>query len=124
MLAKYNKMSWGEKALLGGTVALIGVLAWKQKKQEVRALENCGGFCGSEFSGPGHSSGRDFDYPVPVEGAMAKNYLAQLEQDARSLRLLLRDQDNLPGWVNFYIATSSDRLQQASRYMQNKIRGV
>lgn len=65
--------------------------------------------------------GRNFDYPIPLEGGMAKNYLRQMEEDARRLRLSLDDQDELPGWVNAYIFTSADRLQQASRYMQGRI---
>ena len=65
--------------------------------------------------------GRDFDYPVPVEGKMAQNYLWQMEQDAKTLHDKLRPNDTLPGWVNYYIATSADRLQQASRYMQHEM---
>ena len=52
---------------------------------------------------------------------MAKNYLGQMEQDARRLRLALRDEDALPGWVSAYIFTSADRLQTASRYMDQRI---
>lgn len=52
---------------------------------------------------------------------MAKNYLRQMEEDSRRLRLSLDDQDELPGWVNAYIFTSADRLQQASRYMQGRM---
>jgi len=63
----------------------------------------------------------NYDYPIPLEGAMAKNYLRQMEQDARRLRKQLGDHDDLPGWVNAYIYTSADRLQTASRYMNGKI---
>jgi len=65
--------------------------------------------------------GRNFDYPSPQEGAMAQNYLWQMAGDAKKLHDLLRANDDLPGWVNAYIATSADRLGQASRYMQHKI---
>ena len=65
--------------------------------------------------------GRNFGYPVPVEGKMAQNYLWQMEQDAKTLHDKLRPNDTLPGWVNYYIATSADRLQQASRYMQHEM---
>ena len=65
--------------------------------------------------------GRNLDYPVPLGGSMAKNYLSQLEQDARALRLSLEDRDTLPGWVNAYIFTAADRLQSASRYMLHRI---
>lgn len=64
---------------------------------------------------------RNFGYPVPVEGKMAQNYLWQMERDAKALHDKLRPTDTLPGWVNNYIATSADRLQQASRYMQHEM---
>ena len=64
---------------------------------------------------------RNFDYPVPLNGGMTKNYLAQVEEDARRLRLSLRDDDTLPAWVNAYVFTSADRLQTASRYMDRRI---
>lgn len=67
-------------------------------------------------------AGIDYDYPVPLDGKMAKSYLWQIEQDARVLRKGLGDHDRLPGWVNSYIYTSADRLQTASRYMQYKFK--
>ena len=65
---------------------------------------------------------RNFDYPVPLNGGMTKNYLAQVEEDARRLRLSLRDDDTLPAWVNAYVFTSADRMQTASRYMDQRVR--
>jgi len=67
------------------------------------------------------STGRNFDYPTPLDGAMAKNYLAQVEQDARRLRLALRDTDRVPSWVNVYVYTAADRMQTASRYMEQRM---
>ena len=76
----------------------------------------------SKFKPSKHTKpGRNFGYPVPVEGKMSQNYLWQMEQDARSLYSKLRPNDTLPGWVNNYIATSADRLQQASRYMEHEM---
>lgn len=73
-----------------------------------------------DFAGIGQDglAGIDYDYPMPVEGKMAKTYLWQMENDARELRQGLNDDDNLPGWVNNYVATSADRINTASRYMQ------
>jgi hypothetical protein len=68
-----------------------------------------------------YGEGRNFDYPTPREGGMAKNYLRQVEEDAQKLRLALKDDDNLPGWVNSYIFTSADRLGIATRYMHNRM---
>lgn len=64
---------------------------------------------------------RNFDYPQPLEGKMAKSYLWAIEKDARSLRKKLRDTDDLPSWVQAKIVTAQDRLQVADRYMSYKI---
>lgn len=65
--------------------------------------------------------GRNFDYPMPLEGRMAKSYLWAIEQDARRLRKKLRDDDDLPGWVQAKIVTAQDRIAVVNRYMGHKI---
>jgi hypothetical protein len=65
--------------------------------------------------------GRNFDYPMPLEGRMAKSYLWAIEKDARELRQLLRDDDDLPGWVQAKIVTAQDRISVVNRYMGHKI---
>jgi hypothetical protein len=65
--------------------------------------------------------GRDFDYPQPLEGRMAKSYLWAIEKDSRELRSALRDDDHLPGWVTAKIVTAQDRIQVVNRYMGHKI---
>lgn len=64
---------------------------------------------------------RNFDYPRPVEGRMAKGYLWQAEQDARALREQLRDDDDLPGWTLVKMGTAADRLHTVHRYLGYKI---
>jgi|OM-RGC.v1.030897283 hypothetical protein len=64
---------------------------------------------------------RNFDYPMPQEGRMAKSYLYAIEQDARQLRKHLQDSDDLPGWVQAKIVTAQDRIQTVNRYMGHKI---
>lgn len=64
---------------------------------------------------------RNFDYPHALRGRMARHTLAQVVEDASTLRKALRDDDTLPGWVENYLATSADRMQVASRYMQQEI---
>lgn len=64
---------------------------------------------------------RNFDYPMPQEGRMAKSYLWAVEKDARELRKQLKDSDNLPGWVQSKIVTAQDRIQTVNRYMGHKI---
>lgn len=65
--------------------------------------------------------GRNFDYPMPLEGRMAKSYLWAIEQDARGLRRKLRDDDDIPGWVQAKIATAQDRIKTVNRYLGHKI---
>jgi hypothetical protein len=64
---------------------------------------------------------RNFDYPHALRGRMARHTLAQVVEDASGLKNALRDDDTLPGWVESYLATSADRMQVASRYMQQEI---
>jgi hypothetical protein len=66
-------------------------------------------------------NGRNFDYPMPLEGRMAKSYLWAIEKDARELRKKLQDDDGLPGWVQAKIVTAQDRIQIVNRYMGHKI---
>lgn len=64
---------------------------------------------------------RNFDYPHALRGRMARSYLAQVVEDASTLQKALRDDDTLPAWVEYYVATTADRMQTASRYMQQEI---
>jgi len=75
------------------------------------------GFTASRFN----PAGRNFDYPMPQEGRMAKSYLWTIEKDARALRKKLRDDDDLPGWVQAKIVTAQDRIGVVNRYMGHKI---
>lgn len=70
----------------------------------------------------GHNKNpRNFDYPQPLEGRMAKSYLWSIERDARELRKQLEDDDDLPGWVIGKLATAEDRVQTVARYLGHKI---
>ena len=75
---------------------------------------------------PKFQTGRHFDYgPTKsnsLQGRMAKQYLHQLADTARSLADALEDNDDLPQWVHYFIATANDRLIQAAGYMQYQIR--
>jgi hypothetical protein len=51
---------------------------------------------------------------------MAKGFLHNLEQDARTLQTVLQDEDDIPQWVSWKIYTSADRLQAAARYMERE----
>lgn len=71
-------------------------------------------------------TGRHFDYgPTKsnsLQGQMAKQYLEQLARQAAALAAELEDNDDLPQWVHYQIATANDRLNQAASYMQYKIK--
>lgn len=65
--------------------------------------------------------GRNFDYPQPLQGYMAKQYLAQVRADAAQLEAQLRDNDRIPAWTLAKLATGSDRIGMAARYLLHKI---
>lgn len=65
--------------------------------------------------------GRNFDYPQPLQGYMAKQYLAQVRADAAQLEAQLRDNDRIPAWTLAKLATGSDRIGMAARYLVHKI---
>lgn len=67
-------------------------------------------------------AGRNFDYPKPFRGRMAKNALREMAQQADRLNKSLLDEDSLPAWVDYYIATSSDRMNTVGNYMQGEMR--
>lgn len=64
---------------------------------------------------------RNFDYPMPQEGRMAKQQLARIAMDASKLHNDLQDDDDLPAWVLLKINTAEDRLHMASDYMRYKV---
>jgi len=64
---------------------------------------------------------RNFDYPMPQEGRMARQQLARISMDAAKLHNALRDDDDLPAWVLLKINTAEDRLHMASDYMRYKV---
>jgi len=64
---------------------------------------------------------RNFDYPMPLEGRMARQQLARISMDAAKLHNALRDDDDLPAWVLLKINTAEDRLHMAADYMRYKV---
>jgi hypothetical protein len=68
------------------------------------------------------SYGRNFDYPVPLEGRMVKQQLSRIAMDAAKLHNALQDDDDLPAWVLLKINTAEDRLHMAADYMRYKVK--
>ena len=71
------------------------------------------------------ASGRMLDYGHTQsdshEGKMAKSNLTSLARRAAELESMLSDDDDLPQWVHYKIATSKDRIQSVYDYLVNKI---
>lgn len=65
---------------------------------------------------------RNFDYPEPSQGRMARQQLARIVMDARALHRTLRDNDRLPAWTLLKLSTAEDRLHMASDYLRYKAR--
>jgi len=66
-------------------------------------------------------TGRHFDYgPTKsnsCQGRMVKQSLRKLIQAATALETQLQDNDDLPQWVHYKVATAEDRLVMAAQYM-------
>lgn len=65
---------------------------------------------------------RNFDYPMPYQGKMAKSALHHAARDATQLRNLLQDGDAIPQWVHYKIATAAHDLAKVNRYMQYQVK--
>ena len=70
-------------------------------------------------------TGRHFDYgPTKsnsCQGRMVKQSLRKLIQAATALESQLQDNDDLPQWVHYKVATAEDRLVMAAQYMLYEI---
>jgi hypothetical protein len=65
---------------------------------------------------------RNFDYPHPNQGWAAKQMLAQVQQDAAALDAAIRNDDRIPAWTIEKLATGTDRIGAAARYLLYKAR--
>lgn len=63
---------------------------------------------------------RDFDYGRR-EGKMIRHKTHQMERHSRMLRNIVRDNDNLPDWINKKVVLASDYLNSAAQYMANRV---
>ena len=66
-------------------------------------------------------TGRILDYGHMYEGRMARTELDNIERNAKKLHKLLRNDDDLPEWVNKKIVLANSYLQSATNYLHNKI---
>lgn len=69
--------------------------------------------------------GRMFDYGSQKsdswEGKMTKGKLFRMGQQAQSLHDRLKDNDDLPEWVNSHVTTAADRLSSVYDYMEYQL---
>jgi hypothetical protein len=63
---------------------------------------------------------RNFDYPNPNQGWAAKQMLAQVQRDAMALDAAIRNDDRIPAWTIEKLATGTDRIGVAARYLLYK----
>ena len=74
------------------------------------------------------SRARNLDYgSVPSdaqEGRMIRGTLRNLESDARAMRQMLNDDDDLPQWVHSKVEPSADRENSAQRSLRAKIQAL
>lgn len=70
---------------------------------------------------PRFQTGRHFDYgPTKsnsCQGRMVKQSLSRIIKAATALESALQDNDDLPQWVHYKVATAEDRLVMAAQYM-------
>lgn len=63
---------------------------------------------------------KNYDYPRPMQGRLAKQQLASAAFHASRMYDVLEDDDKLPAWVLMKVNTAEDRLRAAADYMRYK----
>jgi hypothetical protein len=67
------------------------------------------------------TSYRNYDYPEPYQGRMVRDQLNTIVESASGLVREIQDTDRMPAWVQYKIATGSDRVTSAADYMRYRI---
>ena len=69
--------------------------------------------------------GRNFDYGSQMstskEGQMAKRSLLTMAKDLYNLYMTLNDEDDLPEWCHYKLATSRKDLSDIADYLTSKV---
>jgi hypothetical protein len=63
---------------------------------------------------------KNYDYPRPMQGRLAKQQLASAAFHASRMYDVLDDDDRIPAWVMMKVNTAEDRLRAAADYMRYK----
>ena len=94
--------------------------------------------CGTKHSGPCHNpehskchtsdedDGRNLSYghtkSTDSEGRMSRKQLYYIAKGAQSLHDILRDDDDLPEWVQSKISRAAEKIRSAHDYIEYKLR--
>jgi len=99
---------------------------------EDKSLPSSCPVCGTAHKGPCHNpsldsdaDGRNLSYghskSTDSEGRMTRKQLYYIAKKAQSLHDLLRDDDDLPEWVQSKITRVADKINAAYEYVEYKI---
>lgn len=64
--------------------------------------------------------GRNFDYGKH-EGKHVKRHLKDLQYHSIMMHKMLKDNDDLPDWVNAKVTLAADYIDSASHYLKNRV---
>ena len=61
--------------------------------------------------------GRDWNHGHDHEAGMAKNELRDMISNASKIDQMVKEGDNLPGWISAYISLAADYMHSVAEYM-------
>jgi len=71
----------------------------------------------AEILGKCNECGRDWNHGHDHEAGMAKNELRDMISNASKIDQMVKEGDNLPGWVSAYISLAADYMHSVAEYM-------
>jgi hypothetical protein len=69
---------------------------------------------------PCNECGRDWNHGHDHEASMAGNEIRDAVSNASKIQNLIKDGDNLPGWVSAYITLAADYLHSVAEYLDGE----
>ena len=85
------------------------------KKEQIKKLQDQIKELQSKLQTEDHKPGEDYEYDY--EGSMAKTQLTQITQAAEKLMSGMKDDENLPEWVQSKIAVACDYMIKVASYL-------
>jgi hypothetical protein len=71
----------------------------------------------AEALGKCNECGRDWNHGHDHEASMAKNELRDMISNASKIDQMVKEGDNLPGWISAYISLAADYMHSVAEYM-------